>query len=388
MCGIAPVKFFAFFCFLAFTPFIFGVEASSGKKASATYASPTSINNIDIDGNEKFDALTDGLLILRSTFEISGSSLIAGVLADDAVHTNADDIEGRIALLGNKLDIDDDGDVDALTDGLLVLRYLFEIREEALTLGVLSPDAKRTDASDIEAYLDQLTTLFTPVVEVDDPTFSNISISPNVVDVSSESKEVTITMNVSDVSGIDYIGPPFFEGGPRFSGSWELISGDIYNGTYRALITIPTTAPPANMRFSTNAFSDIWGNSISADVNDALEVVNDNAEEDDPTFSNISISPNVVDVSSESKEVTITMNVSDVSGIDYIGPPFFEGGPRFSGSWELISGDIYNGTYRALITIPTTAPPANMRFSTNAFSDIWGNSISADVNDALQVVNN
>ena len=77
-----------------------------------------------------------------------------------------------------------------------------------------------------------------------------------------------------------------------------------------------------------------------------------------------------------------------VSGIDYIGPPFFEGGPRFSGSWELISGDIYNGTYRALITIPTTAPPANMRFSTNAFSDIWGNSISADVNDALQVVNN
>ena len=54
-------------------------------------ASP-SISNIDIDGNEQFDALTDGLLLLRSMFGLSGSSLIAGAIADDALYIQAEEI--------------------------------------------------------------------------------------------------------------------------------------------------------------------------------------------------------------------------------------------------------------------------------------------------------
>ena len=81
--------------------------------------------NVDIDGNEQFDALTDGLLILRSMFGLTGTSLISGAVASDAVYTDAEDIQARITGLGNRLDIDNNGTVDALTDGLIILRYLF-----------------------------------------------------------------------------------------------------------------------------------------------------------------------------------------------------------------------------------------------------------------------
>ena len=37
---------------------------------------------LDIDGNGSYDALTDGLLILRYLFGLSGDSLIAGVVAN------------------------------------------------------------------------------------------------------------------------------------------------------------------------------------------------------------------------------------------------------------------------------------------------------------------
>ena len=52
------------------------------------------------------------------------------------------------------MDIDENGEADALTDGLLLLRYLFELRGNSLIDGVVAPDAARRSASEIEVYLD------------------------------------------------------------------------------------------------------------------------------------------------------------------------------------------------------------------------------------------
>ena len=51
-------------------------------------------------------------------------------------------------------DIDQSGSVDALSDGLILLRYFFNLRGEALIAGVISPNANRTSAADIEAYIE------------------------------------------------------------------------------------------------------------------------------------------------------------------------------------------------------------------------------------------
>ena len=111
---------------------------------------------LDIDGNGQYDALTDGLLLLRSMFGLDGTTLVDGAVASNATYTSAQDVESRIVKLGNLIDIDGNGQIDALTDGLLTLRYLFGLEGDALVSGVIASDATRS-AVEIEAYLNNLT---------------------------------------------------------------------------------------------------------------------------------------------------------------------------------------------------------------------------------------
>ena len=53
-------------------------------------------------------------------------------------------------------DVDLDATVGALTDGLLILRYLFQFTGAVLTQGALGPGAQRTDPAAIVAHLDCL----------------------------------------------------------------------------------------------------------------------------------------------------------------------------------------------------------------------------------------
>ena len=88
-------------------------------------------------------------------FGLTDAALITGTLAVDAVYTTSAQIESRITLLGNLADIDGNGKIDALTDGLLTLRYLFGLEGESLTAGVVASDATRT-STEIEAHLASL----------------------------------------------------------------------------------------------------------------------------------------------------------------------------------------------------------------------------------------
>ena len=112
--------------------------------------------SIDLDGNENYDALTDGLLLLRGMFGLDGSALVTGTIASDAIYAESVDIESRIATLGDLADIDGNGEIDALTDGLLTLRYLFGLQGDTLINGVVAGDATRKTAEEIEAHLETL----------------------------------------------------------------------------------------------------------------------------------------------------------------------------------------------------------------------------------------
>ena len=54
--------------------------------------------------------------------------------------------------LQTALDVDGNGKADALTDGLLTIRYLFGLRGASLTKGAVAQGATRT-GPEIEAYL-------------------------------------------------------------------------------------------------------------------------------------------------------------------------------------------------------------------------------------------
>ena len=111
---------------------------------------------LDLDGDGSYDALTDGLLLLRGMFGLSGSALVTGTVSSDGTFTESVDLESRIANLGERADIDGNGQIDALTDGLLTLRYLFGLQGDTLINGVVAGDATRTTAEEIEAHLQTL----------------------------------------------------------------------------------------------------------------------------------------------------------------------------------------------------------------------------------------
>ena len=108
----------------------------------------------DIDKNGEVDALTDGLLSLRYAFGFTGDTLIADAVASDAELTTAEEMEDELeAVLATIGDIDDNGEVDALTDTLLLLRYLFGFSGDSLILDAVATDAQRATAEEIEAYI-------------------------------------------------------------------------------------------------------------------------------------------------------------------------------------------------------------------------------------------
>ena len=89
----------------------------------------------------------------RYVFGFRGNTLVTGALGGGCVRCLATAIEPYIASIGNLIDVDGNGAVDPLTDTLLVLRYAFGFRGDALVTGAVGGQCKRCAASQIEAYL-------------------------------------------------------------------------------------------------------------------------------------------------------------------------------------------------------------------------------------------
>jgi hypothetical protein len=63
---------------------------------------------------------------------------------------------GNYSTYYSALDIDQNGSFDALTDGLILLRYAFGLRGDNLISGATASDATRTSAAEIEAHIQSL----------------------------------------------------------------------------------------------------------------------------------------------------------------------------------------------------------------------------------------
>ena len=124
----------------------------------------------DVDNSGEVDALTDGLLMLRYSFGIRGGDLTDGATSPDSPLSLAD-IEEKISNTQSILDIDGDGSEDALTDGLLLLRYLFGISDEPLISGAVSPGAPRSSVLAISQYIDS----YMPGIEINDSDNDGVS---------------------------------------------------------------------------------------------------------------------------------------------------------------------------------------------------------------------
>ncbi|MBC8273284.1 MAG: thrombospondin type 3 repeat-containing protein [Gammaproteobacteria bacterium] len=109
--------------------------------------------NLDIDNDGTTQALTDGLLVLRYLFGFQGSSLIENAVSASATRFTATDIKDYLDTNNSLLDVDGNGQTDSLTDGLLLLRYLFGFSGQSLIEASLAVDAERATSGEIESYV-------------------------------------------------------------------------------------------------------------------------------------------------------------------------------------------------------------------------------------------
>jgi 1,4-alpha-glucan branching enzyme len=146
------------------------INFSSTSTAVGYEFAPTSYSmniiegSFDFDGNGTHDALSDGLLFLRYAFEFTGTDVTDGVVANDSPMSDADILASLETAKGSFGDIDGNGVVDALTDGILLIRSLFGFSGDALISGAVGDsttagavgDATRTTAAEIQTYIDSM----------------------------------------------------------------------------------------------------------------------------------------------------------------------------------------------------------------------------------------
>ena len=111
---------------------------------------------LDVDGNGRGDALTDGLLALRYLFGFRGNTLTANAIGGGATRSSTAAIETHLATRLQSLDVTGNGTVDALTDGLLILRHMFGFRGDTLTANAIGSGAIRTDPLAVATYIESL----------------------------------------------------------------------------------------------------------------------------------------------------------------------------------------------------------------------------------------
>lgn len=121
--------------------------------AVVSYGNTDTEFRFDVDQDGQSDALVDGLLVLRHLFGFTGHALTNGLSHTDSGGKSASEIVVYLNENVAELDIDGDGNSDALTDGLLLLRYLFGFRNELLVSGALADRAIRVTPNDISSYV-------------------------------------------------------------------------------------------------------------------------------------------------------------------------------------------------------------------------------------------
>ena len=126
-------------------------------------AAPTC--NLDIDGDGAVLATTDGLLILRNLLQLTGTALVSGAYNPAGSYGNLPDMSNRLGVLNSNgwLDIDGNGTREAATDGVLLLRTLFGLTGSAVTNGALGVEPRtRNDWTTIRDYLNATCSLGLP----------------------------------------------------------------------------------------------------------------------------------------------------------------------------------------------------------------------------------
>lgn len=135
--------------------FIISYVGGDGNDVVLSAAGP---RNLDADGNGIADAFSDGILILRYLFDPAGQWEVDDAATPDAARATRPEIKAFLdATRSTILDLDGNGTADPLSDGILVMRYLLDPGGTWNVDDALGAGATRTTREEIKGYLDAFT---------------------------------------------------------------------------------------------------------------------------------------------------------------------------------------------------------------------------------------
>ena len=130
-------------------------ELADGTDPLSRFSCRAGCFSFDVDENLEAQPLTDGLLVIRHLFGFSGDSLTSGAVSGEASRGSSEAIADYLTDAESELDIDGDGESKPLTDGLLLIRYLFGFSGDSLISGAIGSGAERDTAEEVEAYIEE-----------------------------------------------------------------------------------------------------------------------------------------------------------------------------------------------------------------------------------------
>ncbi len=219
------------------------------------------------------------------------------------------------------------------------------------------------------------------------PVLSEFGFDPQAVDVTSGAKNVTVTARITDATGVqtptmvlssdDHVNRQRLGAGPM-----TRISGDVKNGVYQRVVSIPPTAVQGTWTVWIDELSDTGGNAETTPHfhPTKLTVTSGTTDVAAPVLSEYDFTPKSVDVATESKTVTVTARVTDATGA--VPPTLVLDSDTTTqtlglGAMTRTSGDATNGLYQRTVAIPTTAATGTWTVTIQPLVDTLDNTAPA-----------
>jgi hypothetical protein len=193
------------------------------------------------------------------------------------------------------------------------------------------------------------------------PDIVELSFTPSTIDITDNAQTVTVTVRATDAGdGVKSIpvyfrSPIGFHAPSIFMSSQNLISGNSNDGVYRGTIVFPQYSRAGTWNISINPtdgrnFSFLTSSQLVArGFATQLQVISNIEDITPPEISEISLTPTVIDTSSSSQDVTVTVRVKDAqSGVRSVSVNLIYSDVLLPVSMNRISGDDKDGVYQGV----------------------------------------
>lgn len=217
--------------------------------------------------------------------------------------------------------------------------------------------------------------------DVSPPVVVSSSVTPASVDPASGPAKVTVSVHVTDASGLM---PPKIEmyhpvvGQFLPSDPMVLASGTERDGIWKTTVTVPRGTPAGRYKFmwAQYGLQDVFGNfTETPEITQTVTVAASGTDTEGPMLWSLSASESELDVTGGPVPVKLTVHITDPAGTvaPVVALNNYDANQYVEGPMALISGDITDGIWEGTINVPPGVVSGLWSLRTSALQDLLGN---------------